>query len=69
MGIKITGNVGVSHSYTGNNGDFEYDIEYLGMSEEDFLALTDQQREDFLDMVLDTEISNVLDCGIGWEKV
>lgn len=67
MGIKISGHVGVTHTYS-NNGKFEYDIEDLGCSEEEFLELTDEEKEKFLEEILETEVSNVLDSGIGWEK-
>ena len=65
MGIKISGHVGVTHTYS-NNGKFEYDIEDLGYSEEEFLELS--EKEKFLEEILETEVSNVLDSGIGWEK-
>ena len=68
MGIKISGQVSVTHSFTGHNGDFKYDIEDLGYSEEEFLELTDEEKEKFLDEILETEIQNVLDCDIGWEQ-
>lgn len=68
MGIKISGKVGVTYTWTGNDGGFEYDIEDLGYSEEEFIELTDEEKEKFLDEVLETEIQNVLDYGIGWEQ-
>ena len=69
MGIKISGHVGVTHTYS-NNGKFEYDIEDLGYSEEEFLELSEKEKEKekFLEEILETEVSNVLDSGIGWEK-
>ena len=68
MGIKVSGQVGVTHTYAGHNGEFEYDIEDLGYSEEEFLGLADEEKEKFLDEILETEVSNVLECGIGWEQ-
>lgn len=69
MSIIVSGVVSVTHTHTGHNGEFSYPIEHLGYSEDEWLGMTDEERETFLDEVLDTEITNVLDCGIGWEKV
>lgn len=66
MGIKIKGVVSVTH--TGENGKFEYDIEDLNVSESEFLSWSDEEKENFLDDVLEGEIQNTLDAGIGWEE-
>lgn len=63
MGIKISGYVGVTHTYS-NNGKFEYDIEDLGYSEEEFLELSEKEKEKFIEEILETGVSNVLDSGL-----
>ena len=64
MSIVIKGCVNVGHSYTGTNGNFEYDIEDLGITQDEWLDMNAKERESFLDEVLDTEISNTLDAAI-----
>ena len=64
MSIVIKGCVNVGHTYTGTNGNFEYDIEDLGITKNEWLNMDKQEREAFLDGVLDSEISNTLDAGI-----
>ena len=64
MSIVIKGCVNVGHTYTGTNGNFEYDIEDLGITKNEWLNMDKQEREAFLDGVLDSEISNTLDVGI-----
>lgn len=63
MGIKISGHFGVTHTYS-NNGKFEYDIEDLGYSEEEFLELSEKEKEKFIEEILETGVSNVLDSGL-----
>ena len=64
MSIVIKGVVNVGHSYTGTNGDFEHNLEDLGITQDEWLNMNPHQREDFLNDILDTEISNVLDAAI-----
>lgn len=64
MSIVIKGCVNVGHSYTGTNGDFEYAIEDLGITQDEWLNMNSHQREEFLNNILDTEISNTLDVAI-----
>lgn len=62
--MKIKGSVNVGHSYTGSNGDFEYTLEDLRVTQEEWDSWSDNERQDFLDSILDTEISNTLDAAI-----
>lgn len=64
MSIVIKGCVNVGHSYTGANGNFEYDIEDLGITQDEWLDMNSKERESFLDGILDTEIGNTLDAAI-----
>lgn len=62
--IKIKGSVNVGHSYTGSNGNFEYTLEEVGLTEEMWEGMSENEKQDTLDSILDTEISNTLDAGI-----
>ena len=64
MSIVIKGCVNVGHTYTGTNGNFEYDIEDLGITQDEWLDMNEKEREAFLDEVLATEISSTLDAAI-----
>ena len=64
MSIVIKGCVDVGHTYTGTNGHFEYDLEDLGITPEDWLDMDSKQRKEFLDDILNTEIGNTLDAAI-----
>ena len=64
MSIVIKGCVNVGHTDTGENGNFEYDIEDLGITQDEWLDMDEKERESFLDGILDTEIGNVLDVAI-----
>ena len=64
MSIVIKGCVNVGYTYTGTNGNFEYDIEDLGITQDEWLDMNAKERESFLDEVLNTEISNTLDAAI-----
>ena len=64
MSIVIKGCVNVGHNYTGTNGNFEYDIEDLGITQDEWLDMNEKEREAFLDGILDTEICNTLEAAI-----
>ena len=64
MSIVIKGCVNVGHTYTGTNGNFEYDIEDLGVTQDEWLDMNEKEREAFLDGILNTEIGNTLDVAI-----
>ena len=64
MSIVIKGCVNVGHTCTGTNGNFEYDIEDLGVTQDEWLDMNEKEREAFLDGILDTEIGNTLDAAI-----
>ena len=64
MSIVIKGCVNVRHTYTGTNGNFEYDIEDLGITQDEWLDMNEKEREAFLDGILNTEIGNTLDAAI-----
>lgn len=67
--IIIKGNVSCSHTVSGNNGCFEYCLSDIShYTDEEWLNLTEEEREKFLEDVLDTEIGNTLACGIDWEE-
>ena len=68
MSVKIKGRVDVGHTYTGTNGNFEYDLEDLGITPEDWLDMDSKQRKEFLDDILNTEIDNTLDAAIWTEE-
>ena len=64
MSVKIKGCVNVGHTYTGTNGNFEYNLEDVGITPEDWLDMDSKQREEFLDDILNTEIGDTLDAAI-----
>ena len=68
MSIVIKGCVNVGHTYTGTNGNFEYVLEDIGITTEDWLDMDSKQREEFLDDILNTEIGNTLDAAIWVEE-
>lgn len=68
MSVIIKGHVDVTHSYTGSNGNFKYALEDLNISQDEWDEMQEEERQAFLDEVLDTEISNTLDAGIWYEE-
>lgn len=60
MSIKIKGHIGIG--YSGENHKYEYTIEELGYTEQEWLALSKEEQDEFLDNVLENELSNVLDA-------
>lgn len=64
MSVIIKGYVSVSYTYTGNNGKFEYTLDDLGVAQGDWDGWSEEERQTFLDEILDVEIGNKLDAGI-----
>lgn len=60
MSIKIKGHIGIGDY--GANHKYEYTIEELGYTEQEWLALSKEEQDEFLDNVLENELSNVLDA-------
>lgn len=60
MSIKIKGHIGIG--YSGANHKYEYTIEELGYTEQEWLDLSKEEQDEFLDNVLENELSNVLDA-------
>lgn len=62
MSIKIKGKISIGYSTASRT--FEFTPSDLGMTDEDWLDLSDKERQEVLDECLDTEIGNVLDASI-----
>ena len=60
MSIVIKGNIGIG--YSGANHKYEYTLEDLGYTEQEWLKLSKTEKDEFLDSVLENELSNVLDA-------
>ena len=60
MSIVIKGNIGIG--YSGANHKYEYTLEDLGYTEQEWLKLSKSEKDEFLDNVLENELSNVLDA-------
>lgn len=60
MSIKIKGHIGIG--YPDANHKYEYTIEELGYTEQEWLALSKEEQDEFLDDILENELSNVLDA-------
>ena len=60
MSIVIKGHIGIG--YSGANHKYEYNIEELGYTEQEWLKLSKSEKDEFLDNVLENELSNVLDA-------
>ena len=60
MSIVIKGNIGIG--YCGANHKYEYTLEDLGYTEQEWLKLSKTEKDEFLDSVLENELSNVLDA-------
>ena len=60
MSIVIKGNIGIG--YSGANHKYEYTLEDLGYTEQEWLKLSKSEKDEFLDNVLVNELSNVLDA-------
>ena len=62
MSIVIKGKISIGYSTASRT--FEFTPSDLGMSDEEWLELSDKEQQEVLDECLDTEISNVLDAAI-----
>ena len=60
MSIVIKGNIGIG--YCGANHKYEYTLEDLGYTEQEWLKLSKTEKDEFLDSVLENELGNVLDA-------
>ena len=61
MSIKIRGAIGIGY---GSDQKFEYSLEDLSLTPDDWKFFSAEDKEEFLDAVLETEIQNCLDTGI-----
>ena len=62
MGIVIKGKISIG--YSNATRTFEFTPSDLGMSDEEWLELSNKEQQVVLDECLDTEISDVLDAAI-----
>ena len=60
MSIVIKGNIGIG--YYGANHKYEYTLEDLGYTEQEWLKLSETEKDEFLESLLEDELSNVLDA-------
>ena len=60
MSIVIKGSIGFG--YSGANHKYEYTLEDLGYTEQEWLKLSKTEKDKFLDSLLEDELSNVLDA-------
>lgn len=65
MSIKIKGHIGIS--WGGANHKYEYELNELGFTEEEWLNLSQKEKDEFLEELLENELSNVLDAAF-WEE-
>ena len=62
MSIVIKGKIGIGYSNASRT--FEFTLSDIGMSDEEWLELSNKEQQVLLDKCLDTEISEVLDAAI-----
>ena len=60
MSIVIKGSIGIG--YSGANREYEYTLEDLGYTEQEWLKLSKTEKDKFLDSLLEEELTNVLDA-------
>ena len=60
MSIVIKGSIGVG--FYGANRKYEYTLEDLGYTEQEWLKLSKTEKDEFLDSLLEDELNNVLDA-------
>ena len=60
MSIVIKGSIGIG--YYGANHKYEYTLEDLGYTEQEWLKLSKTEKDEFLDNLLEEELTNVLDA-------
>ena len=61
MSIKICGAIGIGYS---SDQKFEYSLEDLSLTHDEWKSLSAEDKDEFLYTVLETEIQNCLDVGI-----
>ena len=61
MSIKICGAIDIGY---GSDQKFEYSLEDLSLTLDEWKFLSVEDKKEFLDSVLETEIQNCLDAGI-----
>ena len=61
MSIKICGAIGIGY---GSDQKFEYNLEDLSLTLDEWKFLSVEDKKEFLDSVLETEIQNCLDAVI-----
>lgn len=61
MSIKICGAIGIGY---GSDQKFEYNLEDLSLTLDEWKFLSAEDKKELLDAVLETEIENCLDAGI-----
>ena len=61
MSIVICGAIGIGY---GSDQKFEYNLEDLSLTLDEWKFLSVEDKKEFLDSVLETEIQNCLDAGI-----
>ena len=62
MCLKIKGSISIGYSQAKRT--FEFDLSELGLTDQEWLELSEDKRNTILGEVLDTEIGNVLDVSI-----
>ncbi|MEG2707339.1 MAG: hypothetical protein RR959_08360 [Erysipelotrichaceae bacterium] len=62
MSLKVKGSISIGYSQTKRT--FEFDLDEVGLTDEEWLELLESEREKILDELLDNEVSNVLDAAI-----
>ena len=60
MGIVVKGNIGIG--YYGANHKYEYTLEDLGYTEQEWSEMSQSEKDEFLANLLEEELSNVLDA-------
>lgn len=62
MSLKVKGSISIGYSHTKRT--FEFNLDEVGLTDEEWLELSESERENILDDLLDNELSNVLDAAI-----
>lgn len=65
MSVKIKGHIGIG--FYGANHKYEYTLEDLGFTEDEWYNLSNKEKDEFLDELLENELTNVLDASF-WEE-
>ena len=60
MSIVIKGSIGIG--YYGANHKYEYTLGDAGYTEQERLKLSETEKDEFLESLLEDELSNVLDA-------